>query len=62
MGGARSAFCHTTWLAPAAQQILARAVAQAAVCELQEAQPRALRAQAPPDADATAPWRSNHAG
>jgi hypothetical protein len=40
------------WLDAAAQQVLARAVAQAAVCERQEAQLRALRARDPPDVGA----------
>jgi hypothetical protein len=50
-----------TWLDMAAQQILTRAVAQAAVCERQEAQLRALRAQEQPDLDAIGALAAQHA-
>lgn len=50
-----------TWLDAAAQSILTRAVAQAAVCELLEAQLRALRAQDPADTDAIGALAAQHA-
>jgi len=49
------------WFDPAAQQVLTRAVAQAAICELQEARLRALRAQDPPDADVIGALAAQHA-
>ena len=50
-----------TWLDAAAQQILVRAVAQAAVCEGQEAKLRALRSQENPDTDAIGALAAQHA-
>jgi hypothetical protein len=50
-----------TWFDAAAQQVLVRAVAQAAVCEGQEAQLRALRAQEHPDTDAIGALATQHA-
>ena len=50
-----------TWLDTAAQEILTRAVAQAAVCERQEAQLRALRAEAQPDLDVIGALAAQHA-
>ena len=51
----------STWLDAAAQQVLVRAVAQAAVCEHQEARLRALRAQHHPDVDAIGALAAQHA-
>ena len=50
-----------TWLDAAAQQILLRAVCQAAACEFQELQLRELRRQPRPDADAIGARAAQHA-
>jgi hypothetical protein len=50
-----------TWLDAAAQQVLTRAVAQAAICECQEVQLRALRQQSYPDNDAIGTLAAAHA-
>ena len=50
-----------TWLDPAAQQILARAVAQAAVAAARETQLRELRSRSPPDLDAIGALAAQHA-
>ena len=49
------------WLDAAAQQVLARAVAQAAVCEGLEAKLRELRAQGPVDTEAIGALAAQHA-
>jgi hypothetical protein len=49
------------WLDAAAQEVLARAVAQASVCEGMEAQLREKRRRADPDLDAIATLAAQHA-
>ena len=49
------------WLDAAAQEVLARAVAQASVCEGMEAQLRERRRRADPDQDAIATLAAQHA-
>ena len=50
-----------TWLDAAAQQVLIRAVAQAAICERQEARLRALRCQPNADDDGFTALAATHA-